>query len=35
MFDFEDSSLDGIKMTENWLEFDQIKLTTMNLHIGT
>ena len=34
MFDFEASSLDRIKMTGNWLEFDGIKLTTMNLHIG-
>ena len=31
----EASSLDQIKMTQNWLEFDQKKLTRMNLNVGT
>ena len=31
----EVSSLDRIKMTKNWLEFDQKKLTLMNLNIRT
>ena len=31
----EASSLDRIKMTENWLEFDQEKLTTTILNVGT
>ena len=31
----EASSLDRIKMTKNWLEFDRKKLTTMNLNVGT
>ena len=31
----EDILLDRIKMNKNWLEFDQKKLTTKNLNIGT
>ena len=32
---YEASSLDRIKMTKNRLEFDQKKLTTTNLNVGT
>ena len=31
----EASSLDRIKMTKNWLKFDQKKLTMTNLNVGT
>ena len=32
---YEASLLDQIKMTKNWLEFDQKKLTMTNLNVGT